>query len=145
MSRRRHVPEAWSRNLATKPNDVRQTSRTTSQVPGMAQTDNSSWTGGSRLSACPREIVTVEVKLLVHSFLSLTFNTLFASGSWLCYLFVIAFFLRLLTIVFVDCHVLTFEMTILRWRNPIQFGIHRDYPDEASGCSHGSMCDWAVT
>ena len=50
--------------------------------------------GGSRLSACPREIMTVEVKLLAHSFLSLTINSLFASGSRLCYLFVIAFFVR---------------------------------------------------
>ena len=74
--------------------------------------------GGSHLSACPREIVTVEVKLLTHSFLSLMINSLFASGSWLCYLFVIVFFFHLLTIVFIDCHVFTFETTVRRWRIP---------------------------
>ena len=92
--------------------------------------------GGSRLSACPREIVTVEVKLLAHCFLSLMINSLFASGSWLCYSLCYCIFRLFLPIVFVDCHVLTIEMTTHCCHLPFQCGIHSDYPDEASGCPH---------
>ena len=67
--------------------------------------------GGSRLSACPREIVTVEVKLIAHSFLSLTINSLFASGSWLCYSLCYCIFCSFLTTIFIDCHVFTIETT----------------------------------
>ena len=73
---------------------------------------------------------------VAHSFLSLTINSLFASGSWLCYSLCYCVFHSFLTHVFVDCHVFTIETTAHCCRLPFQCGIHRDYADEASGCPH---------
>ena len=70
-------------------------------------------------------------------------NSLFASGSWLCYSLCYCDFRSFLLIIFVDCHVLTIKTTTHCCRLPFRCGIHKDYPDETSGCSHhhaGFVC-----